>query len=145
MNHLTLIDKAFLLKQTKLFEMLDLDLLLIISDKLGSVEFAAKDVIFAKGEAALRMYFIVKGVVQIQSPEEKILMSLHAPDFFGDEDLLSEQMRGYQACAQTDSLLLTLSKTNLLTIISECPQVAVGLLQAYTSYNIFRPRKEISE
>lgn len=145
MNHLTLIDKAFLLKQTTLFEMLDLDLLLIISDKLGSVEFTAGDLIFANGEAALRMYFIVKGVVEIQSSEEKILATLHAPDFFGDEDLLSEQMRGYQAVSQTDSLLLTLSKTNLLTIISECPQVAVGLLQAYTSYNIFRPRKEITE
>lgn len=145
MNYLTLIDKAFLLKQTKLFEMLDLDLLLIISDKLGSVEFTAGDVIFANGEVALRMYFIVKGIVEIKSAEEKILANLHAPDFFGDEDLLSEQMRGYQAVSQTDTLLLTLSKTNLLTIISECPQVAVGLLQAYTSYNIFRPRKEISE
>lgn len=145
MKPLTLIDKAFLLKQTSLFGMLDLDLLLVISDKLGSLEFDPGDCIFASGELALRMYFIVKGEVEIKSTEKQVLETLLAPDFFGDEALFSEKLRGYTAISKTETLLLTLSKTNLLTIISECPQVAVGLLQAYTSFNKFRPRKEIRE
>lgn len=143
MNTLTLIDKAFLLKQTPLFGMLDLDLLLVISDKLGTVEFDDDDIIFAAGESAQRMYFIVKGTVEIHSEEKHLLATLRAPDFFGDEALFSDQLRGYSAVSKSESLFLTLSKTNLLTIISECPQVAVGLLQAYTSFNKFRPRKEI--
>lgn len=145
MNQLTLIDKAFLLKQTSLFSMLDLDLLLIISDKLGLTEFDEGDLVFATGEAAIRMYFIVKGEIEIQSQDKQVLGTLRAPDFFGDESLFSDQSRGYNAICKTDVMLLTISKTNLLTIISECPQVAVGLLQAYTSFNKFRPRKEITE
>lgn len=141
MNSLTLIDKAFLLKQTSLFGMLDLDLLLVVSDKLGSLEFDEGNCIFASGEAALRMYIIVSGKIEIQSEDNKVLEMLSSPDFFGDEALFSDQLRGYTAISKTDTLVLTLSKTNLLTIISECPQVAVGLLQAYTSFNKFRPRK----
>lgn len=142
MKILTLIDKAFLLKRTPLFRMLDLDLLLIISDKLGLVQMDANEYVFAKGEPASRMYFIASGVIDILDENRERLSSLHSPDFFGDEALLSDKMRGYFALSKTDSTLLTLSKTNLLTIISECPQVAIGLLQMYTSYNTFRPRKE---
>lgn len=141
MKQLTLIDKAFLLKRTPLFGMLDLDLLLIISDKLGTVQSDADERLFAAGEPAARIYFIVKGTIDIFDTSKKLLASLQTPDFFGDEALLSDQPRGYSAISKTDTLLLTLSKTNLLTIISECPQVAVGLLQAYTSSHKFRPRK----
>ena len=140
MKTLTLIDKAFLLKRTPLFNMLDLDLLLIISDKLGTIHADAGECIFAIGEPAVRLYFIVKGTIDILDKERKLLAHLHTPDFFGDEALLSDQPRGYSAISQTDTHLLTLSKTNLLTIISECPQVAVGLLQAYTSSHQFRQR-----
>lgn len=142
MKHLTLIDKAFLLKKTPLFGMLDLDLLLIISDKLGIISVDAGEHIFAIGDPANRMYFIVKGEVEILDEKQKPIASLYTPDFFGDEALFSEAPRGYFAISKVNALLLTLSKTNLLTIISECPQVAIGLLQAYTSYHKFRPRKE---
>lgn len=145
MKHLTLIDKAFLLKKTPLFGMLDLDLLLVISDKLGAIAIDAEEYIFGVGDPANRMYFIVNGEVEIRDEKQKPIALLHTPDFFGDEALLSDTPRGYLAISKVDALLLTLSKTNLLTIISECPQVAVGLLQAYTSYNKFRSRKEIGE
>lgn len=142
MKHLTLIDKAFLLKKTKIFSRLDLDLLLVIADKLESVEFEANDYIFAPEETGGRMYFILRGQILIQDEEKKELATLESPEFFGDEALLSDQPRAYFAKAKTDCLLLTLSKTNLLTIISECPQVAMSLLQAYTSQHKFRPRRE---
>lgn len=145
MRQLTLIDKAFLLKRTPLFGMLDLDLLLVISDKLETVQMDHDDYIFAVGEVATRMYFIVKGAIEIKDEQNRVLAQLRTPDFLGDESIFSEKPRGYSASAKTDALLLSLSKTNLLTIISECPQVAVGLLQCYTSYNKFRPRKESPE
>lgn len=145
MKLLTLIDKAFLLKRTPVFGMLDFDLLLVVSDKLETLNFQSADQIFAVGEPASRMYFIVKGAVDILDEYNKPIVTLRTPEFFGDEAVLSDKTRGYSATSKTDSLILTLSKTNLLTIISECPQVAVGLLQAYTSYNKFRPRKEITE
>lgn len=141
MKVLTLIDKAFILKRTPMFGMLDLDLLLVISDKLEALPLHPGDYVFASGEAASRMFFVVKGVIQVVDMQKKQIALLHPPEFFGDEALLSEAPRKYDARCQTESLLLSLSKTNLLTILSECPQVAIGLLQAYTSLHDFRPRK----
>ncbi len=142
MKPLTLIDKAFLLKRTPLFAMLDLDLLLVISDKLETLRLDAGDQVFAISDPGTRVYFIVSGTINVEDSLGKRQIALTTPDFFGDESLFSEKPRAYHAKAQTESLLLSLSKTNLLTIISECPQVAVGLLQAYASSNQLRLNKE---
>jgi CRP/FNR family transcriptional regulator, cyclic AMP receptor protein len=140
MKRLTLIDKAFLLKKTPLFVSLDLDLLLPIADKLGIVSFHAGDFIFSNLEEAHRMYFILNGKVEIQVPPATLAL-LSQDDFFGDESIFNEKPRAYTAISKTDSTLLTLSRTNLLSIISECPSVAVGLLQVYASTIAFRLRK----
>lgn len=140
MSKFTLIDKAFFLKRNILFGTLDLDLLLAIADKLSIVTYDAKDPIFSVNEDAHRMYFIVKGIVEISGPDGNVLAVLGIDDFFGDESIFNEKRRAYSAISKTDCILLTLSRTNLLSIISESPAVAVGLLQAYTSMTSFRPR-----
>lgn len=117
-----LIDKAFLLKKTPLFQNVDLDSIIAAADKLGLADWDPNEVIFNEGDEATRMYFIAKGEVDCGGQR------LSTPDFFGDEALFNDRPRAYRAKAVTDTLLLTLSKTNLLTIISECPQVAIGLL-----------------
>lgn len=141
MKRISLIDKAFILKRTPLFAMLDLDLLLSVGDKLGIAEYNKSDVVFKVNEEAHRMYFIVKGKVQISDKKGQVVANLEAEDFFGDEALFNDKPRGYSALCMEESTLLTLSRTNLLTIISECPSVAVGLLQVYSSPVSFRARK----
>lgn len=140
MNKLTLIDRAFFLKKTPLFGMLDLDLLLPIADKLQVVTFDAGTPVFKIDEEAYRMYFIAEGTVEIFDSAHAIIATLSDADFFGDESIFNQQKRAYEAVCKTDSTLLALSRTTLLTIISECPSVAVGLLQAYTSMTSFRQR-----
>lgn len=141
MKRLTLIDKAFLLKRTPLFSALDLDLLLTIADKLGYVLFDPGDYIFVVEEEANRMYFIVKGQVKIQSANKEVICTLGNGDFFGEESLFNNKPRAYAAFTSVETKVLTLSRTNLYTIISECPSVAVGFLQVYTSVLQFRPIK----
>lgn len=140
MKRLTLVDKAFFLKKTLLFSALDLDLLLAIADKLSIVSFDDGKQIFGVGEEAFRMYFIVKGTVEIRDPQHNVLAELSDEDFFGDEAMFNEKPRTYDAISKTDTVLLALTRTNILTIISECPSVAVGFLQAYTSTTAFRNR-----
>lgn len=118
-----LIEKAFILKRTPLFQNLDLDLILAAADKLGFSEWDPEEVIFQKGDEATKMYFVASGKVDIGHA------ILNPPEFFGDEALFNEMPRGYSARALLPTTLLTLSKTNLLTLISECPSVAIGLLQ----------------
>lgn len=142
MKRLTLIDKAFLLKRTQPFGMLDLDLLLTIADKLNVAMFNAGDFVFLENEESNRMYFIMKGQVDILTPTSSPICSLTGGDFFGEESLFSNKPRAYQAKTPVETILLTLSRTNLYTIISECPSVALGFLQVYTSVVGFRPYPE---
>jgi CRP-like cAMP-binding protein len=131
MKPLSLIEKAFFLKKVRPFSELDLDLLLAIAEKLHYDDYDANERVFSHGQAANRMYLIVRGRVEIQDEKFSPLYQIGNEDFFGDESLFNEQPRSYGAVCKADTELLTLSRSHLLSIISECPSVAVSLLQCY--------------
>lgn len=133
MKPLSLIEKAFFLKKVKLFADLDLDLLFAIAEKLHDDEYDPGEKVFDPRQTANRMFLIVKGSVEIIDERMRPLCILTAGDFFGDEALFNEQPRSYGAICKTDANILTLSRSHLLSIISECPTVAVSLLQTYSS------------
>lgn len=145
MKRLTLIDKAFLLKRTPLFATLDLDLLLSVADKLGVVMYESGEEIFPVNQEAHRMYFVAKGAVLIRNQRHEVISRLTSADFFGDESLFNGKPRTYEAVSETDTLLLTLSRSHLSMILSECPTVALSFLQEYASLLSFRPRKTLED
>lgn len=128
----SLIEKAFFLKRVRLFSELDLELLLAIAEKLHEDDYDANEKIFSPGQVANRIYLIASGVVQILDERMKLLAELAVSDYFGDESLFNDQPRSYAAICKTDALFLTLSRSHLLSILAECPSVAVALLQAYS-------------
>lgn len=128
----SLIEKAFFLKKTRLFSELDLEILLAIAEKLQEDDYDAGEKVFSAGQVANRIYLIEKGTVQIFDDRMKPLAELNAGEYFGDESLFNEQARTYAAVSKTDALFFTLSRSHLLSIISECPSVAVSLLQSYS-------------
>lgn len=138
---MTLIDKAFFLKKTPLFGTLDLNLLLPIADQVGMMEFKPQELIFNIGDEGSRLYFIVKGIVEIYDEAKRKTNELSPPEFFGDESIFNEYPRTYTALSRTDTQILTLSRTHLLAIISESPDVSIDLLKVYASGLSFRPRK----
>ncbi len=140
MKKLTLIDRAFFLKRTRPFEALDLELLLAVAEKLTAVAYDPEELIFAQQEDGYKMYFIVKGIIEIRHQLSGNTVTLETEEFFGEEALFNDKPRTYDAISKTESTLLSLSKTNLLNMISECPSVAVGLLHVYTAAVPFRPR-----
>lgn len=127
----SLIEKAFFLKKVRIFSDLDLELLLAIAEKLHEDDYDAGEKIFVPGQVANRIYLIEKGVVQIFDRTGQAQGELSSGDYFGDESLFNEHARGYTAKCKSDALFLTLSRSHLLSIISECPSVAVSLLQTY--------------
>ncbi|MBI3901027.1 MAG: cyclic nucleotide-binding domain-containing protein, partial [Chlamydiia bacterium] len=129
----SLIEKAFFLKKVRIFNDLDLELLLAIAEKLHEDDYDAGEKIFTPGQVANRIYLIEKGVVQIFDTTLHLQAELLVGDYFGDESLFNEQSRSYSAICKSDALFLTLSRSHLLSIISECPSVAVSLLQTYAS------------
>jgi CRP-like cAMP-binding protein len=129
----SLIEKAFFLKKLRLFNELDFEILLAIAEKLHEDDYDAGEKIFTVGQVANRIYLIYRGSVQIFGSSFDPAAELHAGDYFGDESLFNEQPRTYTASCKTDALFLTLSRSHLLSIISECPSVAVALLQTYST------------
>jgi len=140
MKALNLIDRAFLLKRTRLFGSLDLDLLLTVADKLEPMVFKQGEVIFHTNQEAHQMYLIVEGEIVIENSHREQLALLKAGEFFGDESIFNEKNRAYNAKTRTASSLLSLSRNHLLGIIAECPSVALALLEAYSSGIDFRRR-----
>lgn len=131
MKPLSLIEKAFFLKKVRLFSELDFELLLSIAEKLYDDDYDAQEKVFTNGQVANRIYFIAQGTVQLSDERMRKLSELSATDFFGDESLFNDAPRTYSATCKTDAILLTISRSHLLSIISECPSVAVSLLQSY--------------
>ena len=131
MKPLSQIEKSFFLKKIKIFADLDFDLLLAIAEKLHHDEYDQYEKVFSIGQAANRMYLIVQGVVEILDVEMRPIFELKPGEFFGDESIFNEQPRSYFAVCKTDPHLLALSRSHLLSVISECPSVAVALLQSY--------------
>jgi CRP-like cAMP-binding protein len=142
MKPLSLIEKAFFLKKVKIFTDLDLDLLLAVAEKLHFDEYDQNERVFALNQAAHRMYLIVQGSVQILDERMRPLSDLTSGDFFGDESLFNEQPRSYFAICKSDTHLLILSRSHLLSVISECPSVAVALLQSYAQTLSCRLKRE---
>ncbi len=128
----SLIEKAFFLKKMRLFSDLDLEILLAIAEKLHEDQYDKEERVFTPGQVANRIYLIVTGGVEILDAQRRHLTDLGPSDAFGDESLFNELPRGYFAICKADTLFLTLSRSHLLSLISECPSVAVTLLQAYS-------------
>jgi CRP/FNR family transcriptional regulator, cyclic AMP receptor protein len=140
MRALNLINRAFLLKRTRLFSKLDLDLLLSISDKMETLSFREEDPIFLAGQEAHKIYFVVEGRVLIQGKNETLLAELGTGEFFGEEALFHGGPRGYAAFCACETTLLALSRPYLMTILNEYPQVTISLCEIYADQLIFRKR-----
>ncbi|MBI3900911.1 MAG: cyclic nucleotide-binding domain-containing protein [Chlamydiia bacterium] len=136
MRNLNLIDKAFLLKKTSLFETLDLDILISIADKMEPLSFHPSEMIFHAQQEGHLMYFILSGEVSIDPP----VAHLRAGEFFGDEALFGEKRRGYSARCRTCVDLLALSRSHIVSIMHECPTVALSLLESYAAHLPYRKR-----
>jgi len=138
MNKITLIEKAFFLKKTALFAEVDLDLVFAISDKAQILSFEQGDRIFSKNQDAHRLYIILDGEVTLYTDDIENGKVCGSQEFFGDEALFNQDTRQYSAQATAPTLLMALSRTHLIEIILESPQVALALLRAYAAVTPFR-------
>ncbi len=138
MKRLNQIDKAFVLKKTFLFEDLNLEQLFALASKIESHSLDKGEYIFKDNQSALHIYIIASGSIHLLNPKGELLTHLREGDIFGDEALLNDQTHQYQAKSAEKSHLLALTKKSLSTIISECPSVALNLLEAFARHIPFR-------
>ena len=133
MKQMSLIEKTFFLKKINIFAELELELLLAIADKMHQDFYDPNESVFTVGEKANRMYFIVSGRVQITDADKRETTVLNSPQHFGNESLFNEKDRQYNAMCLSEVFFMTLTRADLMNIISECPSIAILLLQEYAS------------
>lgn len=138
MKPFDLIEKAFLLKNTTIFKSLDLDALLSIAEKLELTTYPPQTKIFDIGEEALHLYLIIEGQITIKNQELQTTIS--SGEFFGDEHLFSGKRRTYLAESLSQITVISLLKSQLYSIISQCPNIALQWLESYAKHTTFRPR-----
>jgi len=143
MNQLSLIETSYLLKKTRIFSSLELDILLPIAEKMIYTEIPASEVIFDIGEQAYNLYLIVAGNVAVKTDDKSVIANIKIGEVFGDEAIFSGKTREYCVFTNSTVKLLSLSRPDLLAIIHEYPTVATGFLEIYALANSFRPRPNL--
>ena len=99
--------------------------------RLVEERFAAGASIFAEGDQGEKMYLVAEGVVRVStmvSGGEEALAMLRPGSFFGEMSLLDDQARSADAHAQDDCVLLSLSRTDFLSLLEGDGPLAVAVL-----------------
>ena len=132
------VEKAFLLKKTFMFADLSLDHLFAIANQIEILTLDKNEFIFKNNQSALHIYIIANGQIELMNENNDVLIELNPGDLFGDEALFNDQAHKYHAKSKSKCQLLTLTKKHLTAIISECPSVAINLLEAFARQITFR-------
>ncbi len=112
------IDKAKVLRQSPVFELLsgaELDVLGELSKPRG---FARGETVFAEGELGASLYVLASGEVEVVSGPaggEKVLAVLGAPAAFGEMSLIDREQRSATVRARSDCVALQLTAENFST------------------------------
>jgi CRP/FNR family transcriptional regulator, cyclic AMP receptor protein len=105
----------------------------LITKQLRPVDFARRQLVFAQGESANRLYIIVSGKVKIshRSPEgrEHLLAIMGPPEIFGEVSVFDDGPRTASATALTDVRAVSLDRETLRGWMVDRPEVAEQLLR----------------
>jgi len=126
------IEKILFLKRISIFKSLSSQELRMIAEVVSEEEFAAGEVLFQEGQLGDCMYLVVEGKVAIFTgtpPKIKTLAVFETGDFFGEMGLYDDKPRAASAMARDASRLLVLRKNDFCELISEYPEVALGIMK----------------
>lgn len=126
------IEKILFLKRISIFRSLNSQELRMIADVVSEEEFAAGEVLFQEGRPGDCMYLVVEGRVAIFTgipPQTKTLAVFESGDFFGEMGLYDDKPRAASAMARDTARLLVLRKNDFCELISEYPEVALGIMK----------------
>lgn len=132
MTELSLLEKALLLKKTRIFCDLDFDIIMNIAEKTQTLSFANEASIFLPSHEASQIYFLYQGKVSLAFVQpQQAPLTLCESDHFGELAFFTDTKRFYEAKALSEVKVLTLKKPDFLRVVSEFPSVAFSLLREY--------------
>jgi CRP-like cAMP-binding protein len=113
------IDKAKVLRQSPLFELLSPAEIDVLGDLSKPQTYAAGDTIFAEGEMGASLFVLSSGEVEVvrRGPTgvAKQLAVLRAPAVFGEMSLIDREQRSATVRARSECVALQLTAENFAT------------------------------
>jgi CRP/FNR family cyclic AMP-dependent transcriptional regulator len=107
-----------------------------LRDLLTTINVTANTHLFNKGEIGNAMYLIEAGRVRISITDEDrreiTLAELAQGDFFGEMSIIDGRNRSADAKVIEDARLAVLSRPNFLSFVLANPDVALGMLSAFS-------------
>jgi CRP-like cAMP-binding protein len=103
-----------------------------LADRLRRRKYNRGDIIFQKDEPGHSLFIIETGSVRIYIPGTQgadLTLTVMSPgDFFGDLSLLDDRPRSASAVAATDSVLLSLERSDFSSLLRSRPDAALAVL-----------------
>jgi CRP-like cAMP-binding protein len=106
-----------------------LDRLVEELDVSARVRFPAKKIIMEEGQTGVLMYVVLEGIVEI-SVKGIVVGKIESGGMFGEMALITRSERVASATAQTECVLLAISRNLFLDLVCSNPKFAVALLCA---------------
>jgi len=126
--------KIQLLKDSELFQEVCVDELAVVADAFVSEHYCAGDRVFDIKQQGNCMYMIHSGKIGISTHEnpniKDFVTTLGAGKYFGEMTIIDDLPRSATAHVIEDSQLFYIEKTKLRTLITQYPDLSIGMLKS---------------
>ena len=128
---ITTVEKVLFLKSIDLFRALPSDELAQIAEIAEEQPLAAGDPVFGEGEPGDALYLIVDGRVKVHKGDKE-LVQLGVRDVFGEMAVLDSEPRSASVTVVEDAVLLKIGRDDFRDILTERPEIAMGVMKVLT-------------
>lgn len=128
---LSTVEKVLFLKSIDLFSQIpgeDLAQIALISSEETRDQ---GDEVFAEGEAGDALYLVVDGKVRVHK-QDRVIAELGERECFGEMAILDAAPRSATVTAVSESNLLKITREDFQEIMSEKPEIAMGIIKVLT-------------
>jgi CRP/FNR family cyclic AMP-dependent transcriptional regulator len=110
-------NKAEELQRSRLFHGLLPEEIEMLAEVTQQKNYKAGELVFEQGSVGDSLFLLAEGAVDVvrkrEDDEERVIATLHAPEFFGEMSLIDKEYRSATIRASTDAVMLCLSSENL--------------------------------
>jgi CRP/FNR family cyclic AMP-dependent transcriptional regulator len=110
-------NKAEELQRSRLFHGLLPEEIEMLAEVTQQKNYKTGELVFEQGSVGDSLFLLAEGAVDVvrkrEDGEERVIATLHAPEFFGEMSLIDKEYRSATIRASTDTVMLCLSSENL--------------------------------
>ncbi|NJN80933.1 MAG: cyclic nucleotide-binding domain-containing protein [Caldilineaceae bacterium] len=125
---LSTIERVLFLRSVELFEQVPDDVLAWVAQSAQEVHLAKGDRFIAQGDLGDSLFVVVDGQVDILIEGKGRVANRGARSVHGEMGILASQPRTASCVAASDMTALKISREDFLDLLSEAPQLALGVI-----------------